>query len=82
MGQKSFSATIEINGIDSVGVLNHITQIISRDMAINIRAITIETKDGLFTGKLSIMVNDAKKITTLCSSLKKIAEVKSASRIE
>ena len=82
MGQKSFAATIEINGIDSVGVLNHITQIISRDMAINIRAITIETKDGLFTGKLSIMVTDAKKITTLCSNLKKIAEVKSASRIE
>ena len=82
MGQKSFVATIEINGIDSVGVLNHITQIISRDMAINIRAITIETKDGLFTGRLSIMVTDAKKITTLCSNLKKIAEVKSASRIE
>ena len=81
-GKKSFSATIEINGIDTVGVLNHITQIISRDMAINIRSITIETKDGLFTGKLSIMVSDVKKITTLCSSLKKIAEVKSATRIE
>ena len=82
MSKKSFAATIEINGIDSVGVLNHITQVISRDMAINIRAITIETKDGLFTGKLSIMVNDAKKITTLCNSLKKIGEVKSASRID
>ncbi len=82
VGQKPVAATIEINGIDTVGVLNHITQIISRDMAINIRAITIETKDGLFTGKLSIMVNDAKKITALCSSLKKIAEVKSATRIE
>ncbi|MBQ3555916.1 MAG: bifunctional (p)ppGpp synthetase/guanosine-3',5'-bis(diphosphate) 3'-pyrophosphohydrolase [Bacteroidales bacterium] len=82
VGQKPVAATIEINGIDSVGVLNHITQIISRDMAINIRAITIETKDGLFTGRLSIMVNDAKKITALCSSLKKIAEVKSATRIE
>ena len=82
VGQKSFSASIEINGIDTVGVLNHITQIISRDMAINIRSITIETKDGLFTGKLSIMVNDTKKITTLCSSLKKIAEVKSAVRVE
>ena len=65
-----------------MGVLNHITQIISRDMAINIRSITIETKDGLFTGRLSIMVSDVKKITTLCSSLKKIAEVKSATRIE
>lgn len=82
MSKKSFAATIEINGIDTVGVLNHITQVISRNMAINIRAITIETKDGLFTGKLSIMVNDAKKITTLCNSLKKIGEVKSASRID
>lgn len=82
MGKKSFTASIEIKGIDSVGVLNHITQIISRDMAINIRAITIETKDGLFTGRLSVMVADAKKISTLCASLKKIKEVQSAVRVE
>lgn len=82
MGKKSFTASIEIKGIDSVGVLNHITQIISRDMAINIRAITIETKDGLFTGRLSVMVADAKKISTLCANLKKIKEVQSAVRVE
>ena len=75
-------ATIEINGIDTVGVLNHITKIISQDMAINIRSLTIETRDGLFTGKLSIMVSDVKKTATLCANLKKIAEVKSATRIE
>lgn len=81
-GKKSFLATIEINGIDTVGVLNHITKIISQDMAINIRSLTIETRDGLFTGKLSIMVSDVKKTATLCANLKKIAEVKSATRIE
>ena len=51
-------------------------------MAINIRSLTIETRDGLFTGKLSIMVSDVKKTATLCANLKKIAEVKSATRIE
>ena len=81
-GKKSFLATIEINGIDTVGVLNHITKIISQDMAINIRSLTIETRDGLFTGKLSIMVSDVKKTATLCANLRKIAEVKSATRIE
>lgn len=79
---KSFLATIEISGIDSVGVLNHITHVISQDMAINIRSLSIDTKDGLFYGKIDLMVNDVRNITALCNNLKKIREVKSATRIE
>ncbi|MEG2164137.1 MAG: RelA/SpoT family protein [Bacteroidales bacterium] len=67
---KSFPSTIEISGIDSVGVLNHITSIISQDMAINIRTLSINTKDGLFHGKIDIMVTDANNITELCNNLK------------
>ena len=79
---ESFPATIEIKGIDGVGVLNHITKVISEDLAINIRNLSIESNDGLFTGKLGIMVHDVQDIEKLCNNIKKVKEVKSAVRVK
>ena len=78
----SFPATIEIRGIDGVGVLNQITGVISRDLAINIQSLNIETKDGLFHGRLSILVHDIQDIQNLCNNIKKVNQVKSANRIK
>lgn len=79
---ESFPATIQIKGIDHVGVLNQITQIISTDLAVNIRNLSIDAKDGLFTGTLSVLVHDAKDVERLCNDIKKVKEVKSAIRID
>ena len=79
---ESFPATIEIKGIDGVGVLNHITKVISEDLAINIRNLSIESNDGLFTGKFGIMVHDVQDIEKLCNNIKKVKEVKSAVRVK
>lgn len=80
--RRIFPATIEIKGIDGVGVLNHITKVISEDLAINIRNLSIESNDGLFTGKLGIMVHDVQDIEKLCNNIKKVKEVKSAVRVK
>ena len=72
---ESFPATIEIKGIDGVGVLNHITKVISEDLAINIRNLSIESK-------LGIMVHDVQDIEKLCNNIKKVKEVKSAVRVK
>ena len=77
----SFPATIEITGIDQVGVLNQITRIISDDLAVNIRNLNIETNDGLFKGTLSVLVHNIKDVERMCDNIKKIKEVKSATRI-
>ena len=77
----SFSATIEIKGIDGVGVLNKITGIISDNMAVNIKNITIDVSDGIFDGKITIMVHDVQEVEKLCYSLKQLPNVKSANRI-
>ncbi|MDO5571828.1 MAG: RelA/SpoT family protein [Bacteroidales bacterium] len=79
--EKSFSATIEIKGIDSVGVLNHITQVITGNLAVNIRNLHIDTSDGIFQGKIGVFVHDVNEVENLCHSLKQINEVKSANRI-
>ena len=77
---ESFLVEIEINGIDSLGVLNRITHIISDDMAVNIRNLTITTNEGLFHGEVGVMVHDARDIEKLCNRLKKIEDVQSAAR--
>lgn len=77
---ESFLVEIEIDGIDSMGVLNRITHIISDDMAVNIRNLTISTDEGLFHGEVGVMVHDARDIEKLCNRLKKIEDVKSAAR--
>ena len=77
---ESFPVEIEIDGIDNIGVLNRITHIISDDMAVNIRNLTISTNEGLFHGEVGVMVHDARDIEKLCNRLKKIEDVKSAAR--
>ena len=78
---ESFRAEIEINGIDGIGVLNRITHIISDNMAVNIRKLSINAEEGVFHGALEVVVHDARDIEKLCNQLKKLEEVKSAARI-
>ncbi|MCH5327414.1 MAG: bifunctional (p)ppGpp synthetase/guanosine-3',5'-bis(diphosphate) 3'-pyrophosphohydrolase [Coprobacter sp.] len=78
---EAFPVTIEITGIDKVGILNQITRIISDELAVNIRRLNIETEHGLFKGTLSVLVHNIKDVERMCENIKKISEVKSAIRI-
>jgi Guanosine polyphosphate pyrophosphohydrolases/synthetases len=79
--RNHFSATIEIKGIDGVGVLNRITEVITGNLSVNIRNLHIDTSDGIFQGKIGVSVHDVNEVESLCHSLKQIKEVKSANRI-
>lgn len=79
--EQSFSATIQIKGIDGVGVLNRITRVISDNLSVNIRNLSIDSSDGIFSGKLTLLVHDVSEVEALCNSLKQIKQVKSAIRI-
>ena len=56
--ELSFLVYIYIKGIDSMGLLNEVTQVISRQLNVNIRKLTIETNDGIFEGKIQLWVHD------------------------
>ncbi len=78
----SFLVYIYVKGIDSVGLLNEITQIISRQLNVNIRKLNIETNDGIFEGKIQLYVHDVDDVKQICNNLLKVKNVKSVTRIE
>lgn len=80
--ELSFLVYIYIKGIDSMGLLNEVTQIISRQLNVNIRKLTIETNDGIFEGKIQLWVHDVEDVKTICDNLKKIQNIKQVNRIE
>lgn len=77
----SFEATLEVKGIDSIGVLNTITKTISDDFNVNIMRLLIEAKDGVFEGKIKIKVHDVEDIQKMCVTLSRIQSIKSVGRI-
>ena len=80
-GEKQFLVTIELSGVDKIGMLNQITQVISQLFNVNIRKLEIETTDGIFTSKLSINVHDTTEVQTIIKDLKKIPNIKDVARI-
>ena len=80
--ELSFLVYIYIKGIDSMGLLNEVTQVISRQLNVNIRKLTIEAEDGIFEGKIQLWVHDVDDVKTICNNLKKIQNIKQVSRVE
>ena len=80
--ELSFLVYIYIKGIDNMGLLNEVTQVISRQLNVNIRKLTIETEDGIFEGKIQLWVHDVDDVKTICNNLKKIQNIKLVSRVE
>lgn len=78
----SFRAVIEIKGIDAIGVLSQIVKVISQDYSVNIRKVDIESKDGIFEGRIHVYVYDTQDINNLCMNILKIKAVNSVKRIE
>lgn len=80
-GKMSFPATIKLNGIDRVGVLHQMTGILSQQMNVNIRHLSIDTQDGIFQSEIQLEVRDVKDIQAICRDLKNIAEIEDVTRL-
>ena len=75
-----FIATISVNGIDRVGIMNKVTQIISNQMNVNIKSINISTDDGIFEGIITLKVRNVNFLKALTNKLKKIEGISSITR--
>ena len=77
-----FPVNLYIKGIDHIGLLNKVTEIISQQLNVNIHKLTIETNDGIFEGRIQLFVHDVDDVRTISTNLRKISEVKTVTRIE
>jgi GTP pyrophosphokinase len=78
----SFLTGIKIIGMDDVGVINKITNLISGDMKININALTVEAKEGLFEGNIKVYVHDKDELEDLVDNLKKLPGIERVDRYD
>lgn len=80
--ELSFLVNIYVRGIDSLGVLNEVTRVISRQMNVNIRQLNINATDGIFEGKIQLYVHDVDDVRAICNNLKQIQNIEEVTRIE
>lgn len=78
----SFLTGLRIVGLDDVGVIHKITNIISGELRINIAGLTIESKEGLFEGLIKVFVHDKDELDELVDRLKGLDGIQSISRLE
>ena len=78
----SFLTGLRIVGMDDVGVINKITNIISGELKINIAALTIESREGLFEGIIKVYVHDKDELDELGERLMKLDGIQSVNRLE
>jgi guanosine-3',5'-bis(diphosphate) 3'-diphosphatase len=70
-----FDATIEIRGIDRSGMLHDISDVLSDQLGINIRKLTISSDNGIFEGTIEMQVHDRKDVQFIVESMKNIKDI-------
>lgn len=76
-----FPVNIYIQGLDRMGLLNQITQVISQLLNVNIRKFEIEANEGVFEGRIQLYVHDTTDVAAVMDNLKKIPDIKQVVRI-
>ena len=80
-GTSQYAITLRIIGNDDIGIVNNLTNIISRDEKLVLRSINIDSHDGLFSGNLTIMIDDNTRLEALIKKLRTVRGVKQVERI-
>ncbi|MGB3182616.1 MAG: bifunctional (p)ppGpp synthetase/guanosine-3',5'-bis(diphosphate) 3'-pyrophosphohydrolase [Cyclobacteriaceae bacterium] len=83
MSQKeiAFLAGLRIIGTDRVGLINDVTEVISNELKVNMRSITIDSDSGIFDGTIMVFVQDTKHLELLIKKLKVVTGVVKVSRV-
>ncbi len=76
-----FDATIEVHGIDRKGMLHDVSEVISKEMDINIHKVNFTADQGIFEGQIEVRVHDREEVKTIIDALKKIDDMQEAQQI-
>ena len=77
-----FPVNLYIQGIDAMGILHQVADIVTDQLNVNIRKIFIETQDGIFEGHIQLFVHDVEDVNTIITNLQKIEEMEVVTRVE
>ena len=80
-GASQYAITLRIIGNDDIGIVNNLTSIISKDEKLILRSINIDSHDGLFSGNITIMIDDNTRLEALIKKLRTVKGVKQVERI-
>ena len=80
-GSSQYSITLRVIGTDDIGIVNNLTSIISKDERLILRSINIDSHDGLFSGNLTVMLEDTSRLEGLLKKLRTVKGVKQVERI-
>lgn len=79
-GGGQYPITLHVVGHDDLGIVNNITSIISKEEHIQLRSINIDSNDGLFSGILTVMVDEVERLSSLIKKIRGVRGVKAVSR--
>ncbi|MBT8182974.1 MAG: RelA/SpoT family protein [Eudoraea sp.] len=79
--QEEFTSDIKLTGIDNLGLMNEITEIISDNMHVNMRNLNFSTDGGTFTGKITVVVKNNAILKKLINNLKQVNGIEKVSRV-
>jgi len=77
-----FPVTIRLTGMDELGIVSNISDVISKDLQVNMRSISIDSEDGMFEGTITLFVKDTQHLEALIRKLKKVKGVMSIRRLD
>ncbi len=80
-GASQYAITLRVIGNDDIGIVNNLTSIISKDEKLILRNINIDSHDGLFSGNITIMIDDNTRLETLLKKLRTVKGVKQVDRL-
>lgn len=80
-GTGKYAITLRVIGNDDLGIVNNITNVISKEEKIIMRSINIDSHDGLFSGNLTVMLDDTGKLNSLVKKISTIKGVKQVIRL-
>ncbi|WP_418637485.1 RelA/SpoT family protein [Winogradskyella sp.] len=79
--QQVYTSQITLSGIDDMGLVNHITKLISENMHVNMKSLSFSSDDGVFTGKITVEVKNQTMLKKVIEKLKKINGIDKVTRV-
>jgi len=79
--QREFQATLKISGIDTFGMVNSVTKVVSNNLHIDMKSVHFDTNDGTFTGTIVVKVKNKSILDNLVKNIKKINGIDKVSRV-